>query len=74
MKRILLECKRQGVSQAELARRIGASASSMSATIKRKGPPYPLRAIRIARALGWEGDPAELFEEVAEDGLPNATA
>ena len=27
-------------------------------------PAYPKRGQRIADALGWEGDPAELFEEI----------
>lgn len=74
MKRVVLERRKLGWSQAELARQIGANPSSMSRVEKGKEPPYPLRAIRIARALGWEGDPAELFEEVTEDGLPDTTA
>lgn len=67
MKRIVEERMKKGMSQAELARRIGANQSSLSRIERGKEPPYPLRSIRIARALGWEGDPAELFEEAEPD-------
>lgn len=57
-----------GVSQAELARMTGAHPTSISRIESGKEPPYPLRAKRIADALGWDGDPMELFKEVTGDG------
>lgn len=62
--RVVVERQRNGLSQAELARRIGANQSSVCRIEKGKEPPYPLRAKRIADALGWKGDPMELFEDV----------
>lgn len=66
VKRIVFERRKCGFSQAEVARRIGANPSSVSRIESGKEPPYPMRAKRIADALGWEGDPMELFEEVEE--------
>ncbi|WP_207302592.1 hypothetical protein [Olsenella sp. Marseille-P4559] len=40
--------------------------SSMCRIVGGKEPAYPKRGKRIAEALGWTGDPAELFEEVEE--------
>ena len=66
MKRVVLERRKQGWSQAELARRAGINATSMSRIESGKEPPFPHRGQRIADALGWEGDPSELFEDVDE--------
>lgn len=57
------------MSQAKLARIADVNQSCMSRIEAGKEPPYPIRGKRIADALGWKGDPAELFEEVPEDGL-----
>lgn len=57
------------MSQAECARRSGINQTSLSRIMMGKEPAYPLRSKRIAEAIGWEGDPAELFEEVGDDGL-----
>ncbi len=51
-------------TQAELCRRTGINPPCMSRLVRGLEPPYPKRAKRIADALGWEGDPMELFEEV----------
>lgn len=40
--------------------------SSMSRIERGLEPAFPHRGKRIADALGWEGDPMELFEEVEE--------
>jgi transcriptional regulator with XRE-family HTH domain len=66
-RRVVLERWKKGLSQAALAREIGCNASSMSRIESGKEPPYPLRSKRIAEALGWTGDPSELFEEAEED-------
>lgn len=64
MMTVVQERRKLGLSQAALARKIGANPSSISRIEAGKEPPWPLRARRIADALGWEGDPMELFDEV----------
>ena len=58
-----------GWSQRELSRRSQVDASYICNAEKRGLTLYPSQAARIAAALGWEGDPSELFEEVACDEL-----
>lgn len=58
------------MSQAECARRSGINQTSLSRIMKGKEPAYPHRGKRIAYAIGWEGEPSELFEEV-EDDVPD---
>lgn len=72
MKRVVLERQKLGMSQAKLARAADVNQSCMSRIENGKEPPYPMRGKRIADALGWKGDPAELFEEVADDELAHA--
>ncbi len=67
MIRLKNELHRLRMSQAECARRSGVNQTSMSRIIAGKEPAFPHRGKRIADAIGWEGDPAELFEEVDED-------
>lgn len=64
MMAVVQERRKLGLSQAGLARKIGANPSSISRIEAGKEPPYPLRARRIADAVGWKGDPMELFKEV----------
>ena len=64
MKRITYERKRRGWSQAELARRAGVHTTSMSRIESGQEPPYPRRAARLAAALGWDGDPLALFDDM----------
>lgn len=61
-----------GMSQAALARAAEVNQSSMSRIENGLEPAYSHRGKRIADALGWKGDPAELFEEVPEDELDAA--
>lgn len=63
-----IERKRQYKSQAQLAREAGINATSMCRIERGKEPAYPKRGARIAEALGWQGDPMDLFKEVADDG------
>lgn len=67
MKRIVLERKSRGLSQAKLARLADVNQSCMSRIENGKEDAYPHRGKRIADALGWQGDPAALFEEVETD-------
>lgn len=69
MKRVVIERQRLGMSQAKLARVADVNQSCMSRIENGKEPPYPIRGKRIADALGWKGDPAELFEDVTENDL-----
>lgn len=57
----------RGLSQAKLARLADINQASMCRIEHGKEPAYPNRSKRIADALGWKGDPAELFEEVNVD-------
>lgn len=74
MKRIEFMRRNQGLSQ----RSLGAACSPMVAPAdickaeRGRLVPYPGQASRLADALGWTGDPAELFEEVTEDDLATA--
>lgn len=52
------------MSQRELAERAHVNEASVSRILHGKEPAYPERGRRIAAALGWTGDPEELFEEV----------
>ena len=67
MLRLTQERERLGMSQAKLARLAEINASSLSRIEGGKELAYPHRGKRIADALGWTGDPMELFEEVGED-------
>ncbi len=64
--------KSKGLTQAGLARKAGVNQSSMCRIELGKEPPYPFRAQRIAKAIGWAGDPMDLFKEVASDECINA--
>lgn len=64
MVRLKLELLRRDMSQRELAERAHVNEASISRICRGKEPAYTKRGERIAAALGWTGDPAELFEEV----------
>ena len=66
MKRLVTERKRAGLSQSKLARLADANQTAMSRIERGLEPAYPMRAQRIAEALGWRGDPMELFEEAGD--------
>jgi transcriptional regulator with XRE-family HTH domain len=65
--RLQLELLRLGVSQRELAERASVAESSLSRICNGKEPAYPKRGKRIAEALGWAGDPEDLFQEVTSE-------
>lgn len=64
MIRLQLELLRRDMSQRELAKRAHVNEASISRICRGKEPAYTKRGERIAAALGWTGDPAQLFEEV----------
>ncbi len=55
------------LSQAALARAAELNGSTVNAIERGRLNPYPVQIEAIARALGHEGDPAELLEDVSED-------
>lgn len=67
MLRVEQELFKRRMSQAECARLAGVNQTSMSRIVRGKEPAYPHRGKRIADAIGWEGNPSELFEEVPDD-------
>ena len=64
MLRIKYELDKQGLRQVDLAERVGLKPQAVSRIVNGLEPPWPKRGKRIAEALGWEGDPAELFEPI----------
>ena len=67
MLKVTQERKRLGLSQSKLARLADVNQTSMSRIERGLEPAYPMRAKRIARALGWRGEPSDLFEEVGHE-------
>lgn len=65
MKRIDFEMFSQGVSASELARRTGLSNQTIYSIINGHAEPSFKKpsGMLIAEALGWEGDPHDLFAE-----------
>ena len=56
----------RGLSKARVARRAGLDQALMSRVESGRYRPYGGELRRIAEALGWEGDPIVLLEEVAD--------
>ena len=63
MKRVKYLRQERGLSQRALGERARVDASYICNAESRGLKLYPSQEERIAEALGWEGDPAELFEE-----------
>lgn len=58
------EMRKQDISQTELSERTGINRVSVNMLMRGKTHAWPNWQTRIAAALGWEGDPAELFQEI----------
>ena len=58
------EAREQGKTVTDIAIECGVSTSLVSRTIRGKAKPYPKLRDGIAKALEWDGNPAELFEEI----------
>ena len=63
------EREKQGLSQSKLARMADINATSLSRIERGLEPPYPKRAKRIADALGWKGEPLDLFKEYEDEAI-----
>ncbi len=64
MNRLRQEREGHGWSRSELARRAVLNAVSVSTIESGRLLPYPVQLEKLAIALGWQGDPAALLEEV----------
>lgn len=64
--RLYRQMEEKGVSGLKLAAKTGIAPADISRAKNGYLKLYPSQAERVARALGWKGDPAELFEEVIE--------
>ena len=64
MLRIKYELDKMGLRQVDLATKTGLKPQAVSRICNGQEPPWPNRAKRIADALNWTGDPAELFEPI----------
>lgn len=67
MKVLRKQREQLGLSRAALARRAEINGSQYSLIERGRFIPYPVQLLRIADALGWEGEPEELLEEVTVD-------
>ena len=56
-----------GLSQRQLGEKSNVAAPDICKAEKGRLLLYPDQAQRIAAALGWQGDPMELFKEVKDD-------
>lgn len=61
------ERRARGLSQRKLMLVTGVDSAYISRAERMGMRLYPGQAARIADALGWEGDPADLFKEVGDD-------
>lgn len=66
MKRITVVRKALGLTMSGLAREAGIHVSSMSQIENGRLAPYPGQVQKLVRTLKWNGEPRELFLEVAE--------
>lgn len=61
------ERQNMGLSMSALARKAGMHPSSVSQIENGRLVAYPGQVAKLSKAVGWKGDPAELFEEVDAD-------
>ena len=66
MKKVTKLRKERGLSRSRLSVISGVNATSIFEFESGRRRPYPKAARELASALGWTGDPKELFEEVGE--------
>jgi len=62
--RMRIERERAGMSRAAVARVAEMNASSVGQIEVGRLRPYPSQLARIAAAIGWEGEPDGLLEEL----------
>lgn len=62
----------QGKKQTGISRETGMHVTTISQIENGHLRPYPGQVKNLVKALGWQGDPAALFEEVGTDELAHA--
>ena len=67
MLRLTVERKKLGLSMSKLARKADMHPSTVSLIERGRLAAYPSQILKLVCALGWNGDPADLFKEVEED-------
>lgn len=74
MKRLEFMRRNLGLSQRDLGGKCAPkiAAADICKAERRGLVLYPGQTERLAKALGWNGDPMKLFEEVADDELAHA--
>ena len=60
----------RGWSQAALARKAELNQTTVCNIETGRMVPYPSQLAKVARALGWPGDPGELLKDVNDDDCP----
>lgn len=66
MKRLQAEREARGLSKLAMSRRAELGPTQYGWIESGRYVPYPRQLARVAEALEWTGDPAELLEEVPE--------
>lgn len=66
MKRIEFMRRNRGLTKRQLSEMLNFRITDVSKLEKRVLDIHPRKAARLADALGWEGDPMELFEEIED--------
>ncbi len=67
MLKISQKRKERGWSMSELSHKSGVHVSTISLIESGRMRPYPGQAEKLAHALGWLGEPYDLFREEDED-------
>ena len=65
-RRLAVIRKAKGMNRSQLARAASMQAGTITWIETGRFVPYASQLKKIADALGWEGDPSELFEEVPD--------
>jgi transcriptional regulator with XRE-family HTH domain len=68
MLRLEQERRRLGLTQSALGRQSGLAQPTVNEACTGKRRPGDVQLVKLAIGLRWTGDPAELLEEVPEDG------
>lgn len=64
MLRAEYEAREQGITQTDIGRACGINRVTINRIMRGWEIPKDTHKERIATALGWDGDPAELFQEI----------
>lgn len=68
MLRLEQEIREKGWSFSETSHQSGVNQVTIGQIVAGRFVPYPVQLEKLARALGFEGEPAQLIEEVEDAG------